>query len=88
MIGVAAPPQIDPLVDSIFDVLPEPEGFEFEIHDGRYLWPVFGQDSWRLIIKRGEEKVPVFLPGNYIRFLANAINVVNTEIQKAVPPTP
>jgi len=88
MMPVSAPPQIDPLVDSIFDVLPEPTGFEFDVHDGQYLWPVFGQDYWRLIMKRGEEKVPVFIPGNLIRFLANAINTVNAEIQKAVPPTP
>ena len=88
MMPVSAPPQLDKLVDLVFDVFPSPEGFQFEIHDGQYLWPVFGQDSWRLIMKRGEEKVPVFIPGNLIRFLSNAVNVINAEIQKAVPPTP
>ena len=86
MMPVSAPPELNPLVDSAFDCLPEPEGFEFEAHDGHYLWPVFGQDSWRLVMKRGEEKVPVFFSGNVIRFLANALKAVNEEITKAVPP--
>jgi hypothetical protein len=90
MIPVSAPPEINPLVDATFDSLPEPEGFVFDVHDGHYLWPVFGQDSWRLVMKRKEsdEKVPVFFPGNVIRFLANALKAVNEEIVKAVPPTP
>lgn len=86
MMPVAAPPELNPLVDAVFDALPEPEGFEFEVHDGHYLWPVFGQDSWRLILKKGEERIPVFFPGNTIRFLANALKVVNEEIVKAVTP--
>jgi hypothetical protein len=86
MIPVTAPPELNPLVDAVFDTLPEPEGFEFEVHDGHYLWPVFGQDSWRLVMKRKDERVPVFLSGNIIRFLLNALKTVNEEIVKAVPP--
>lgn len=81
---ILAPPEINPLVDSVFDAIPEPEGYEFEVHDGHYLWPVFGQDSWRLILKKGEERIPVFFPGNVIRFLGNALKVTNEEIKKAV----
>jgi hypothetical protein len=87
MIPISAPPELNPLVDALFDSLPEPEGFEFESHDGHYLWPVFGQDSWRLVMKRGPEKVPVFFHGNLIRFLTNALKAVNEEIMKAVPPS-
>lgn len=87
MMQVAAPPEINPLVDAIFDALPEPDGFEFEVHEGHYLWPVFGQDSWRLMMtdKRTKERIPVFFPGNTIHFLTNAIKTANEEIVKAVP---
>jgi hypothetical protein len=87
MMPASAPPKLDALADAVFDTLPEPDGFEFEIHDGHYLWPVFGQDSWRLVMKTtGGEKVPVFFTGNIIRFLSNALKAVNDEIVKAVPP--
>lgn len=88
MMLAQAPPEINPLVDGVFDVLPEPEGFEFDIHDGRYLWPVFGQDSWRLVMvnKESKEKIPVFFTGNIIRFLGNALKVISEEIGKALPP--
>jgi hypothetical protein len=90
MIPVQAPPTINPLVDAIFDSLPEPEGFEFESHDGKYLWPVFGQDSWRLVMVDSEtkQKVPVFFNGNVIRFLANALTVAMEEIKKTVTEKP
>jgi hypothetical protein len=89
MIPISAPPELNPLVDAVFDSLPEPEGFEFDLHEHHYLWPVFGQDSWRLIMvnKETKEKVPVFLAGNVIRFLTNALKTVNEEIVKAVPPS-
>lgn len=89
MIPVQAPPEINPLVDSVFDVLPEPEGFEFEVHDGKYLWPVFGQDSWRLVMKNTNtnEKIPVFFQGSVIRFLTNALKTAHDEVTKAVPPS-
>jgi hypothetical protein len=88
MIPVSAPPELNPLVDSVFDALPEPEGFEFECHDGHYLWPVFGQDQWRMVMKhkQSEEKIPVFFSGNLIRFLSNALKRTYEEITKAVPP--
>jgi hypothetical protein len=88
MMPVASPPELNPLVDAMFDTLPEPEGFEFEVHDGHYLWPVFGQDQWRLVMKekKNGEKVPVFFSGNIIRFLVNALKTVNEEVVKAVPP--
>jgi len=86
VITISAPPELNPLVDALFDALPEPEGFEFEVHDGHYLWPVFGQDSWRLVMKHGKERIPVFFSGNVIRFLTNALKTVNEEIVKAVPP--
>jgi len=82
VIRAQAPPELNPLVDALFDAFPEPEGFEFDVHDGHYLWPVFGQDSWRLIMKRDGEAVPVFISGNIIRFLTNALNTVNEEIRK------
>ena len=88
MIQAPAPPELNPLVDALFDAFPEPDGFEFDVHDGHYLWPVFGQDSWRLIMKRGDETIPVFIPGNIIRFLTNALVTVEAEIRKAVPPEP
>lgn len=90
MMPVQAPPEINPLVDSVFDVLQEPEGFEFEVHDGKYLWPVFGHDQWRMIMRNTttNEKIPVFFPGNIIRFLGNALKVTSEEISKAVPPRP
>ena len=89
MMPVAVPPTINPLVDAIFDALPEPEGFEFQVDDGHYLWPVFGSDNWRLIMvrKSTNEKVPVFFPGNIIRFLANALKMTNEEITKSIPKT-
>ena len=86
MMPVSAPPALNPLVDAIFDSIPEPEGYEFEVHDGHYLWPAYGQDSWRMIMKKGEERIPVFIPGNLIRFLSNALNSVNAEIEKAITP--
>jgi hypothetical protein len=77
---------MNPLIDAVFDVLPEPEGFEFELHDGHYLLPVFGQDQWRLVMKgkKSGEKVQVIFGGNVIRFLLNALKTVNEEITKAM----
>jgi hypothetical protein len=90
MMPVGAPPELNPLVDAVFDSLPEPDGFEFESHDGHYLWPVFGHDQWRLIMKHKDsgDKVPVFFPGNVMRFLANALKTANEEILKAASSRP
>lgn len=81
------PPSIDPLVEMLFEeVLHPPDGYFFHFHDNRLLYPVFGQDKWRLLLReeKTEELTPVFLEGDFIRKLGKALNAMQRELNKAV----
>lgn len=80
-------PKPDPLVEALFaEVLDPPKGYSYLIHDLQLLYPVMGQDRWRLLLKRdgAEEIVPVFVEGAFILKLTKALNAMQRELNQAV----
>lgn len=88
MIPAGSPPTIDPLVEMLFEeVLHPPAGYSFHYHDNRLLYPVFGQDKWRLLLReeaKDDQLTPMFLDGDFVRKLGKALNAMQRELNKAV----
>jgi hypothetical protein len=87
MIPTGPAPTPDELVETLFDeVLLAPDGYEYHHHDGQLLYPVLGQDKWRLLLKKkGTEQVtPVFLEGAFILKLTKALYAMQRELNQAV----
>jgi hypothetical protein len=78
-------PRSDELVEMLFtDLLEAPEGWEYHLHDGRALYPVYGQDKWRLLLRKGTDVVPVFIDGQFILKLTKALHAMQRELNTAV----
>ena len=88
MIPATKPPEPDELVETLFaEVLLPPDGYEYYSSSGQLLFPVFGQDQWRiLLLKRGttDGLVPVFLEGPFIRTLMKTLHAMQRELNKSV----
>ena len=87
MIPTGLAPTPDELVEALFnEVLLPPEGFEYHYHDSQLLYPVFGQDKWRLLLmdKKTGELTPVFLEGAFILKLTKALHAMQRELNQAV----
>lgn len=86
MIGPAPTP--DELVESLFfEVLLPPEGYEYlPDSEGQLLFPVFGSDKWRLLMrKKGTETAtPLFLEGDFVLKLTKALHAMQRELYQAV----
>ena len=86
MIGPAPTP--DELVESLFfEVLLPPEGYEyFPDTEGQLLFPVFGSNKWRLMIKKKDTEAvtPIFLEGDFVFKLTKALNAMQRELNQAV----
>jgi hypothetical protein len=91
MIPMIAPPKPDELVEALFvQVLHPPEGYHFYLPNGQRqaLYPVFGQDKWRLLLQKGDILVPVFLEGKFIVTLGKALHAMQRELNAAVDNLP
>jgi len=78
-------PVSDELVEMLFtDLLEAPEGWEYYLSGGRALFPVYGQDKWRLLLRKGDDLVPVFLEGQFVIKLTKALHAMQRELNEAV----
>lgn len=78
-------PVSDEMVEMLFtDLLEPPDGWEYALNDGRLLYPVYGQDKWRLLLRKGADVVPVFLEGQFILKLTKALHAMQRELNAAV----
>ena len=86
------PPTPDELVETLFaEVLLPPEGYEYHGSNGQLLFPVFGQDRWRLLLhKKGTDFIdaanftPVFLEGQFILKITKALHAMQRELNQSV----
>lgn len=79
-------PRPDPLVEALFsDLLEPPPGYSY-YPPGQILFPVHGQDKWRLLLRKDgtEELTPIFLEGAFILKLTKALNAMQRELNAAV----
>jgi len=92
MIPTGPAPTPDELVETLFaEVLVPPEGYEYHGSNGQLLFPVFGQDRWRVLLHKKdtdfiapENFFPVFLDGAFILKLTKALNAMQRELNQAV----
>lgn len=91
MIPTGPAPTPDELVEVLFsEVLLPPEGYEYHGQGGQLLFPVMGQDRWRILLhKKGTDLVdranftPVFLDGSFILKLTKALHAMQRELNQA-----
>lgn len=84
---IGPPPTPDPLVEALLsEVLEPPAGYSYVIQDFQILFPVFGQDQWRLLLRKDgtDELTPVFIDGAFILKLTKALNAMQRELNQAV----
>jgi len=93
MMPAAAPPTPDVTVEALFEtVISAPEGYEYHYDkSGQLLFPVFGQNSWRLLLHKKdtdffakENFTPVFLSGDFVLKLTKALHAMQREMNQAV----
>lgn len=92
MIPAGPAPTPDELVEALFtEVLLPPEGYEYHGLGGQLLFPVLGQDRWRILLhKQGTDIAhnanftPVFLEGAFILKLTKALGAIQRELNQAV----
>lgn len=92
MIPAGPAPTPDELVEVLFgEVLVPPEGYEYHGNNGQLLFPVMGQDRWRLLLHKKDTDfidtanfVPVFLEGQFILKLTKALHTMQRELNQAV----
>jgi hypothetical protein len=92
MIPTGPAPTPDELVEVLFgEVLIPPEGYEYHGLNGQLLFPVMGQDRWRLLLhKKGADFIapenfyPVFMDGAFILKLTKALHAMQRELNEAV----
>jgi hypothetical protein len=92
MIPTGPAPTPDELVETLFaEVLLPPEGYEYHGNNGQLLFPVFGQDRWRILLHKKDTDfidkanfTPVFLEGAFILKLTKALNAMQRELNQAV----
>lgn len=82
---VPSPPRPDEIVEALFtDVLIPPDGYSYYLQDDQLLFPVFGQDRWRLLLRKGDTLIPVFIEGAFILKLTKALHAMQRELNAAV----
>ena len=92
MIPTGPAPTPDELVEILFgEVLVPPEGYEYHGNNGQLLFPVLGQDRWRILLHRKDTDfidtanfVPVFLDGAFVLKLTKALHAMQRELNQAV----
>lgn len=85
-------PAPDELVEALFaEVLLPPEGYEYHGNQGQLLFPVYGNDQWRVLLHKKDTDFidtanfyPVFLDGDFVRKLTKALHAMQRELNQAV----
>lgn len=84
-------PKPDELVEALLEnVILPPEGYEYYGQDGQLLFPVYGQDQWRVLIKNQKtgELIPIFISGGFLLSLTKALHAMQREMNQAIEETP